>query len=170
MIPPKPGYWLILALALGVYATMILWTLPDITTEADGLVPFDLRPTGYGADEARNFLNALSNEGRETYLGPQRLLDVLYPVLLALVLAGAARALVRRGAARLLLLLVILGGMLADYTENTLVAGLLTTDPVTDAAIAAASRATIVKSALTGLAMGWILLALARWLTQNWRR
>lgn len=170
MTPPKPGYWLILALALAVYAAMILWTLPEIATEAGGLAPFDLRPMGYGAEEARKFLNTLSAEGRETYLGPQRALDAVYPALLALVLVGAARGLVRRGAGRLLLLLMILGGMLADYAENMLVAGLLKAGPVSDAAIAAASRATVAKSALTGLAMGWILLALARWLKHEWRR
>ena len=35
--------------------------------------------------------------------------------------------------------------------------------------IAAASRATVAKSAMTGLVMGVVLLALARRLRQRWR-
>ncbi len=77
------------------------------------------------------------------------------------MLGGAIWALVRSAPLRWVLLAVILGGMLADYAENMLVKGLLEAPgPVTDAAILAASRATMIKSALTGLAMMAVLIAL----------
>ncbi len=169
MTPPRMGYWLAFGAALAVYAAMVFWTLPRILDEAGGLMPFDLRFSGYGPDEARAFLAALSAEGRAVYLGPQRLLDALYPALLAVVLAGGVAALVRSRWLRVVLLVAVLGGMAADYLENARVAALLTADAVTDEAIAAASRATVAKSALTGGAMGMLLLVLARRMRERWR-
>ncbi|MFC3117406.1 hypothetical protein [Jhaorihella thermophila] len=149
---------------------MVLWTLPAIAAEAGGLLPFDLRPTGYSAEEARTFLAALSDEGRAIYAGPQRALDGVYPALLAAVLAGAVKALFRRGPLRVVLMLAVLGGMLADYAENLRIAAMLAAGPeATDAMIEAASRATVTKSALTGAVMGLVLLALARRLRRKWR-
>lgn len=169
MTPPRMGYWLAFAMMLAVYAAMTFWTLPGIVEGTGGLMPFDLRFSGYGPDEARAFLAALSDEGRAVYLGPQRLLDTLYPALLAVVLAGGVAALVRARWLRVVLLAAVLGGMGADYLENARVAALLTADAVTDEAIAAASRATVAKSALTGGAMGMLLLVLARRMRERWR-
>ncbi len=170
MSPARQAYWAVFAAALAIHGTMALWTLPRIAQEAGGLLPFDLRPTGYTPEEARAFLSALSEEGRAVYSGPQRLLDSIYPALLAVVLAGAVKVLFRRGLLRIVLMLAVLGGMLADYAENMRVAGLLAAGPeAADAMIAAASRATVAKSAMTGLVMGVVLLALARRLRQRWR-
>lgn len=157
----RSAYWAGFVAAMGVYMAMVIWTLPAISAAAGGLAPFDLRPTGYSPQEARAFLAALSDEGRALYLGPQRLLDLFYPALLGVVLGGAVWALVRFALLRWVLLAAVLGGMLADYSENILVKGLLETPgPVTDNAVLAASRATITKSALTGLAMMAVLVAL----------
>jgi hypothetical protein len=150
----RAPYWTVFAITLAVYGAMMFWTLPGISAAAEGLVAFDMRPGGYSPDEARRFLAALTDEGRALYLGPQHLLDLFYPALLAIVLGGAVWGLVRSAALRWILLAVILGGMLADYTENALVKGLIESfAPVTDAAVQSASLATLVKSTLTGLAM-----------------
>lgn len=167
----RAGYWLVFAATLAVYLAMVGWTLPGIAAAAGGLMPFDLRPAGYGPQEARAFLAALGDPGREIYLGPQRWLDAIYPALLAVVLGGAVLGLVRRRAPRAVLLLAIFGGMAADYVENMHVASLLTAEgAISDQAIARASRATQVKSALTGVAMAAVAVALAVRLTGKRRR
>ena len=165
----KTAYWIVFAVTLAVYLTMLTWTLPGISADAAGLVPFDMRPMGYTPDEAREFLAALGDKGRDLYLGPQASLDLLYPLVLAIVLAGAVSVLIADWRLRGVLYIFILGGMLADYTENTFVALMLEyTEPVPDRLASLASKATVTKSVLTGLAMiailgGLILAASRRW-------
>lgn len=164
-------YWGAVAAALMVYLAMVVWTLPEISQAADGLVPFDLRPWGYGPDAAQGFLDALSDEGRALYLGPQRVLDAIYPALLAVALGGAVPALYRNRALRSVLVIAVLAGMAADYLENARVAALLALQvPAPQELIAAASRATVVKSAATGVAMLAVLIGLVRASLRRWRR
>ncbi|TLP69314.1 hypothetical protein FEE96_03245 [Parasedimentitalea maritima] len=158
-------YWGVFAAALGVYAVMIAWTLPSITQYADGLPPFDLRPMGYSAEEARAFLSALGAEGRALYTGPQRLLDMAYPALLGFVLIGALRHLYARGWLLTVLVFVVLAAMGSDYLENMRVALLLSGD-TSDLTIASASRSTVMKSVLTSVAMFAVLAGLVR---SGWR-
>ena len=163
------AYWFVFALALAVYAAMAVWTLPAITRGADGLTPFDLRFAGYDGDAARAFIAALSDDARALYLGPQRTLDRFYPAMLALVLLGAIRALIGAAWLRGLLAVAVLGGMAADYVENARVAGMLSqAGLVDDETVAAASRATLVKSALTSVVMLAVVIGLARRLAK-WR-
>lgn len=167
----KLAYWAVFAAAMAIYVTMLTWTLPGIAENAGGLVPFDMRPLGYTPDEARSFIAALSEKGRELYLGPQQLLDLAYPVLLAIVLAGAVGALVDNWKLRGVLYLAILLGMLADYSENTFVALMLEyPGPVSDKLAGLASKATVVKSVLTGFAMVGVLGALILAAKRRWTR
>ena len=53
MKPTGIATWTALAVAACLYATMTLWTLPEIAQAAGGLPPFDMRPGGYDFDEAR---------------------------------------------------------------------------------------------------------------------
>lgn len=169
LMPRKIAYWIVFAVTLGIYLTMLTWTLPGISADAAGLVPFDMRPMGYTLDEAREFLTALGDKGRDLYLGPQALLDLFYPLALAITLVGAVSVLITDWRLRGVLYIFILGGMLADYTENTFVALMLEyTEPVPDRLVSLASKATVVKSVLTGLVMiavlgGLILAASRRW-------
>ncbi len=171
-MPRKIAYWIVFAVTLAIYLTMLTWTLPGIRADAAGLVPFDMRPMGYSPDEARSFLAALGDKGRALYLGPQAQLDLLYPLVLAIVLAGAVSALIADWRLRGILYIFILGGMLADYTENTFVALMLEyTEPVPDRLASLASKATVVKSVSTGIAMvvvlgGLILAGIKRWVTK----
>jgi len=163
------AYWLIFAAMLVVYGAMVIWTLPAISDGAGGLMAFDLRPTGYSVSDARTFLASLSDEARAIYLGPQAWLDMAYPALLGLVLVGALRALVGHPALRRVLMLMVFASVLADYYENFLVAQMLVeNEAASDALISSASRATIAKSALAGVVMVALLIALvkagfARW-------
>lgn len=159
-------FWGLLALTLGVYLVMVGWSLPKIAGMAGGLAPFDMRPLGYGAAEARAFLAALGDEGRGFYLDVQQRLDMAYPGLLAMVLVWALARLYRGLPALALQALAVLGSA-ADYLENHAVAALLRQGTAaSDAMIAAASRWTVLKSGADTLVFAAILIGLAA----AWRR
>jgi len=166
----------VFAAALVVYGAMLLWTLPAIQDAADGLAAFDMRPGGYTHAEALAFLSALSDEGRAMYLGPQRMLDTVYPALMSavLVLATWRMTTERPWVLRLLVLVVPISAGWQDYVENARVSVLLTQPvaTVTEAQVAAASTATVWKSGLTTLALALVLVLLAQsiWKRRRGRR
>lgn len=157
-------YWLIFAITLAVYATMLTWSLPFISTEAGGLIPFDMRPAGYSFAEAQEFLVALSPAGRAFYLGTQHSLDLAYPALLAIVLTGAAWGLTRQRLRWLGIVAAVaaVAGAAADYTENARVSRMLGADASTldPQLVESASFATLVKSGATTVAMVLVLALL----------
>ncbi|MFM7334360.1 MAG: hypothetical protein ACKO1H_08095 [Tabrizicola sp.] len=157
----------VVSVTLAVYLTMVLWSLPRIADWAGGLVPFDLRPLGYSPEEARAFLAALPVEGRAFYLTVQHKLDLAYPGLMALSLILAFRRLAPGGMALAMGLLAAAGAGF-DYAENAAVSGLLAGVP-TDAAVIAASRLTLAKSACTTLALSVLLILLVRAGLRRWR-
>lgn len=69
---------------MGLFAVMQLITLPALETYAGGLVPFDLRVTGYTPDEARDLLAALAGDGTAYYRAVQLPVDFIFPVFFAL--------------------------------------------------------------------------------------
>lgn len=157
-------FWILFALTMALYLVMVLWSLPLITTEADGLMPFDLRPMGYSPDEAETFLNALSEEGRAFYADTQHKLDTVFPVALALLTGWTVLWLYRGPGGAILAGLAVLAAA-ADYMENGAVARLLDGfDP--DVAIAA-SRWTMAKSTGASVVYAAILFGLIR---GAWRR
>ncbi|MDF1855986.1 hypothetical protein [Pseudooceanicola sp.] len=163
--------WLVFGLSFvaagALYAAMATLTLPALLAGPEALRPFDVRPLGYDAAEARAYLAALSQQGRATYLGLQQRLDFWFPAANALWM-GAAVLLLFGGRVRFVLLAVILAATLGDYSENAAVAALLTADPGTlsDATIATANRFTLIKSLGTSL----VWLALLGGLFMAWRR
>lgn len=158
-------YWVLFGTALGVYLVMVLWSLPVISEQAGGLVPFDLHPFGYSGDEAREFLAALSPQGRQFYLGPQHWLDTFYPILLGIVIAVPFVLYTRKWplVIRFTGLLALAVGVSADYLENAAVAQLLQMDQdkVTDAVVAVSSGWTMAKAAGTTVAFAFLLAAFA---------
>lgn len=160
-------YGVCLATMLGLLAYMTAVSLPLIRAEAQGLLPFDLRATGYTEADAQAFLAALSPSGRATYLGVQHRLDTAYPPLLALVLSWTYLVLLPRKWALLGCAMAVFGAAV-DLFENARVAGLLTTTAPLAADIAAASYATMTKTAVVGAALMLLAVTLAltalRWL------
>ena len=168
----KPVFWISLLTAAGVYLTMILWTLPAINAAAGGLAPFDLRPLGYDFGDAQAFLRALPEQGRQLYLDVQQRLDTAYPALLTLVL-GLGIALVsppKFGNWKWPLALTSVPGSLFDYRENMLVRHILNSPPdaLDPALVAAASRATVLKSVLTAVSMSVLLVLCILWVFGKW--
>ena len=74
--------WVVAALLAGngvLWAVMFFGTLAHLQALAGGAAPFDIRPLGYGYEEARSFLEAIGEQGRAYYLHPQLILDTVYP-------------------------------------------------------------------------------------------
>lgn len=166
-------FWLILASALGLYAVMLAWSIPTISTAAGGLPIFDMRPTGYDFAAATTFLKALSAEGRRFYLQVQHRLDLVYPPLLALATAWATLWLAPTGWRRAWPLLVApaVFGAIFDLLENSAVTALLTAplDQITPAAVARASHFSQLKAAFNIVSMLLVLLVLLLWAIR-WRK
>ena len=114
-------FWAVILVTGAVYLTMLLWSLPAIARMADGIPPFDMRPTGYSVDEARDFLSALSTEGRAFYLDVQHWLDFAFPGLFALSLILGFLKLAPRVLA-LILSAVAVAAAWFDWSENAAVA------------------------------------------------
>ena len=143
--------WYLWALPLSAalaYAVLVLWFGPQVQAAAGGLTPFDLRPLGYGSDAARQFLTALTPEGRAVYLGPVRINDTVFPVLFTLTLCLP----VRRWHWAWTLPALAYG--LLDLAENLVVARMLRAGPEVDAGVVAlASDLTQAKFAAVALAV-----------------
>lgn len=156
------AFWILFAVTMAVYGTMVLWSLPRISSAAGGLAPFDMRPTGYTFIEAQAFLNALQPEAVEFYLNVQERLDFAYPALLAITLFFAIAALLPRrlGAWLWLIALVAIPGSIFDYFENAAVSAILVAghDGLTLQLVETASRWTVLKSGFSTVAMVTLLV------------
>lgn len=162
MASRRVAFWALFAVTTAVYLVMVLWSLPKIS-EAGGAMPFDMRPFGYGFDEARTFIAALGSDGADFYLNVQHRLDAVYPALLAATLFFAIRALAPSGPIPpTILALVALPGAVFDYLENNAVSAMLSAGAsgLTEEAVARASLWTLLKSVFATIAM-LVLLGLA---------
>jgi len=144
-----------------VLLLMMTITFPRIESVIQ-TTPFDLRTFGYTLEEAGHILDKMDPGTRSLYVFPQiLLLDVLYPLLLALLLSTLMMRMGRLSgfASRFFRALTILPfvGMLCDYAENTCVLALLQgwREP-SQGFVSMASTFTQLKSLFTSLA--WLLI------------
>lgn len=145
--------------ALGVIS--LGWLHPQ------GLPTFDARFTGYSVADARIYLEALTTQGRDLYLGPFRVLDTFLPILLTATLAGLIWRLSDgcHLSLRLMALLLPLDYLAADLAENAKVAQIIGFgDRAPDALIAVASLLTQFKWMTLA---GSVLVVLWFWLWQT---
>ena len=163
-------YWCVFAATGVVYAIMLLGTLPAISEGAAGLIPFDMRPFGYSTADAQTFLDSLTDDARASYLGPQRLLDSVFPALYGLSLIGAFRVLIANRSLRRALILVAVCAALADYVENIRVARMLLHDGLVPATlVSAASQATVIKSVLNTITTVSLFIAAGIAVVSKWK-
>ncbi len=140
--------------ALISYAALnyVAWT--RLTPGAGGLAPFDLRVTGYSAQDVTDYLAVLTPDALAAYQGPIAAIDTFFPVALTLwlwSLAVGGRRIAYLGA------VVVAGYLAADLMENAAVQRLLTTPMLVDPDLAArASLLTVLKFA--SLAVGAVLV------------
>ena len=161
-------FWAVVVAAMAVYLAIVLWSLPLIQSDANGLTPFDLRPVGYSFAEAQAFLAALGERGRSQYLGPQHWLDLFYPGLLALALSlGFLRLFPLRWAVGFSAIAIL--AAVFDWREDALVSDMLETnlDALSSDLVSQASLMTVLKSGVSTIAMLILCLGLCLAL---WRR
>ena len=154
-------------ISLALQTAMKVWTLPEISDAAAGLAPFDLRLTGYSHEDAMRFLLAISPTGRNIYLGPQHLLDLIYPASLALSVGLAIYLLGPLTRVwRAIFALAVLPGMVFDYRENIWVTRLLKTNPadITAAMVESASSATVYKALFDTAALMLLISFILLWI------
>ena len=161
-------FWGMLAATLVLYLVIVLWSLPIVANDANGLRPFDLRPMGYTTEEARAFLAALGEVGLAQYSGIQHQLDTFYPYTLAITLSLAASLLFSPRWAMLMAVLAAFGAF-CDLQENIAVADLLSLGAkgIDEEVVSIASLLTSLKSAVTTGVMLALLFGAGRAI---WRR
>jgi len=153
-------------IGVSIYLLMINVTLAHIEA-VSGYVPFDMRPFGYIPAEAASLIEALGAEGRKYYLVRQIPLDMVYPAVLAMTLIAAicwfGRRMPNSNLVRLGIIFSV-GAALFDYGENLGIMAMIWSWPgLSVPLVYAASTATIVKSALTTLAVVFALLTGLNW-------
>lgn len=165
-------YWSVFVSTLGVYATMLFWSIPSISAEAAGLVVFDMRPAGYSFAEAQAFLSALTSGGKQFYLKVQLRLDSVYPALLAMTIGWGMIRLAPNWHWRFVLASVPIPGMVFDYLENGAVAAMLAAgaDGLTTEIVARASVYSRLKAGFTMLSLGLLFLLVLVWAFRRWKR
>lgn len=167
--------WISFGLALIIYAFMILNTLPSIATYADGAVAFDMRPGGYSFDEAQSFLVKLGENGRHYYLTRQLVLDIFYPVFLAMALFGFLKMLANsaKGAWKNALIIGAYSSFVCaafDYAENILIANMLLSEEIHVSLVGTASWMTVGKSLGTTIVFCVLLIGIVVKISQNLKR
>jgi hypothetical protein len=169
----KTGITILFVLAHSVLLIMMMYTFPKINAQL-GAEAFDLRPGGYSPSEAMALVQNLDPATTNFYLFPQlSLLDVLYPILLALFLSTLIIRLSRlckvnpNSFFSNLYILPFLA-MLADYAENTMIA-IMISEPanVTSGFVQTASIFTQLKAGITTLSWVSIIVLFVMWLVNR---
>lgn len=154
------------ALAATLLAAMGWLTLTVLQPHAGGLPPLDARILGYTPEQALGYLGTLDGTGRSVYLLEMRLLDTLFPPVLAMV-AGLAVLALTRGMnlwSRVVLLVPVAGYMVMDLCENALIGELLRAgvDGFDAATAQLASEFTVTKWVLLGISLAMLGILVIR--------
>jgi len=154
-------FWILFALMTGVYLTMVFWSLPIITQASGGLMPFDLRPAGYGFEDVMHLLEAMPEDTKRFYLQVQHKLDSVFPALMAVVFVMAFQRLFH-GRAKYIFSVVAVFAAGFDYLENAAVAELLNMSMIdlTRETVKMASLWTLLKSVAVTLVISALLVGL----------
>ena len=150
-------------LTMGVYATMLMVTIPAVQAYAPDKPLFDMSPAGYSYEYAAALLEDLGKAGRQIYLAQQLPLDFVYPGLFAISYTLLLIWLFGKGfrAESLIFYFAFVPALAGffDYLENIGIIFMLRSYPHLAAApVFFASLNTLLKS---GLTIGFYLLLLA---------
>ena len=175
-IASKKGITTLFLLSHTVLLLMMLFTFPRINAKF-GTQAFDLKTFGYSQSEATIMLRHLDQSTIDLYLFPQLfLLDVLYPILLALFLSTLIIRLsnlinVNQNYVFLNLFMLPFITMFIDYFENIMIS-LMITNPinVSPEVIKTASLFTQMKGGVTTLSWLVILILLGIWLVNKMKK
>lgn len=156
-----------------VLLLMMLFTFPRINAKL-GTRAFDLKTFGYSQSEAAMMLGNLDQSTIDFYLFPQLfLLDILYPILLALFLSTVIirlSDLIKMSPDHVFSNLFLLPfiAMFLDYFENIMISlMLLNLTSVSSGIIKTASIFTQMKGGLTTLSWLVIIILLVIWVIKK---
>jgi hypothetical protein len=175
---PRSGHvFVAMVVSIAIWGVMVFSTLAYLRRISGGLAPFDLRPFGYDVGEARAFLAALSQIGRDYYLNVQLSLDNAYPftyavsrlvLLLWLTIPGRLADHPLPPVWRTTLVALPILTAACDYVENDAIAKMLIAGPTVDAeTVAWASFWTQAKS-LGGLVTDGVAVILGVNVFHRW--
>lgn len=169
----KSGIIILFLLSHSVLLLMMLFTFPRINAKF-GTQAFDLRTFGYSQSEAISMIQNLDKSTIDFYLFPQLfLLDLLYPLLLALFLSTLIIRLsnlikISQNYFYSNMFILPFVAMIFDYLENIMIS-LMITNPtnISSAIIKASSIFTILKGAFTSISWMLILILVVIWITNK---
>lgn len=152
-----------------VILSMMLFTFPVINNQI-GTKAFDMQSFGYSVSTAESIVNNLNTQTTDLYLFPQlTLLDVLYPLLLALFLSSFIFRLFlitkTKNKANSILLIVPFLAMGFDYLENICIILMISKSmEMSESFVLLSSSFTVLKGTLTSIAWFTILMYSIKWL------
>lgn len=158
--------WILFASSHLVLLTMMVFTFPIINHQI-GTKAFDLQTFGYSVTVADSIVNNLNDQTTQLYLFPQlTLLDLFYPILLALFLSSLLfRMANNQGMVRSLIVIIPFLAMIFDYSENICVILMISKSiEISEWFVFVSSSFTILKSIFTSIAWLAILTYSIKWL------
>lgn len=137
-----------------IYVTMLVVTIPMVTSHSGGMKLPDMMPTGYSPEYMNTLMNTLGETGRNIYLFNQLPLDMVYPFLFGisycLLLGYFLKKLGKLDSKLIYLCLLPLIAGIFDYAENIGVITILNTFPShSDKLSALTSIFSVIKSVST---------------------
>ncbi|GAA6163382.1 hypothetical protein NBRC116590_10860 [Pelagimonas sp. KU-00592-HH] len=122
----------LLSVATGAVYVISIWLgAQHLVVGSEKLWPFDQRPLGYGFFDAKTYLMLLKEEGSAFYLGPMRLLDTAFPILLGFWMGMLWWGLTTRihPWSRVIMLIAPAAFTMMDLCENALIAEMVRLGP-----------------------------------------
>lgn len=148
-----------------VYASMLMYSLPLVSSYAPGLVLFDMSPMGYSYIQAIELLTSLGVEGRNAYLSVQLPIDFIYPGMFAVSYALMITWILKQYCPNdsklffIAFIPLLAGGF--DYLENFGIIAMLNSTPdISENLVSCTSAFTIIKSGATTVFFILLILAL----------
>lgn len=143
-------------LAMAVYLTMLLGTIPHIMSFSGGLNILDMMPAGYDAAYVNKLFEQLGDAGRNAYLFMQIPLDLVYPALygigFSLILAWFLSRIGKLGGNLVYLCLLPVTAGFFDYSENFGIISMLLAFPeIPHNLVVVTNLFSILKSSLTSI-------------------
>ncbi len=148
-----------------IYASMLMFSLPLVSSYAAELVLFDMSPMGYSYIQAIELLTSLGFDGRNSYLFVQLPIDFIYPgmfsVSYALLITWILKQYLPKDSKLFFIAFVPLFAGGFDYLENICIIAMLNSFPDISANLVnTASAFTIAKSGATTVFFILLILAL----------
>lgn len=147
-----------------IYVSMLMYSLPLVSSYAPELVLFDMAPMGYSYSQAIELLTSLGIEGKNAYLSIQLPLDFIYPGLFAVSYSLLITWVLKHYHPKdskfyfIAFIPILAGGF--DYLENIAIIVMLNSYPdISENLVNISSAFTIVKSGATTLFFVILILA-----------